>query len=1071
VKLPGSRLICLLVLLLAVTARGQNQSSAQAPAIRSSATSAHSADAPWAKYLKQPYIIEEYTTKVHFEADGTQTRSIRARVRIQSALATQKFSRLSFNYDSTAEILAFRSVQILKPDGTRETVSSDSAKDVPSAVTRDAPAYASYREKAIAIPDLQPGDTLEYEIASRSARAPLGGQFWMQHAFLTDAIVLKEILQLDLPKSRHVTLRSPHTLYSTDTTSSAARITYLWKHANLSVPRDGDPSTNEPQQVQKKPVDVEITSFATWDDVARWYNHLAHTTDQPSQEIRAKVAEITQGHSSGPEQIRDLYEYISKNIAGIDLPFSAGLTESHSATQILAQQYASSADKHVLLGAMLEAAGIASQTALLSGSGTFDNSLPSPAQFDRILTAARQGDALIWLDPSSGVAPFRFLPASLRNKPALLLSRDGAAKAIATPADPPFPSTQRVQIEGQVSELGKLTARIRYELRGDNEYVLRLAFHRTPENQWKELAQTVLALDGVHGEIASATPSDPTSTDDPFVLRIEYSQPGFLDWSSSQQKIPIPLLAIGMPDPPKSKDAAGIELGTPLLVTAQLKLIFSGNFTARPPVAVAVSREYATFQSGYHFDDHSLTAERSLDFKMRALPSSRADDYLAFSRAVAADQAQPLVIDNSAPATIPATATSAELFEAGAAAFASGKVRSAIPLLERALQLDPAHKEAWNKLGLSYMRAQQFESASVAFQKQISVNPADAQAHNYLGLALEQQHKNDEAAAAFREQIALDPLDKVAHEALGTLYLSEREYSQAVPELEKAAVLSPEKAELQLSLGEAYASLGQNDQALSAFEKGVALSPSPAVSNAVARSLADHKLELARAQKYAESAVTTAVANMRTNDPTHVSPEQFSAEAKLANYWDTLGWVHFQLSHFDIAQRYIYAAWLLNQRGEIASHLARVYEKRGQRDQAIRTYALALAAADPDPQAKAPLTLLLAGNSQIAELTDQARATLVSLFSFNLGKLVATTAKADFWLVLSPGAAGNSSARASAARFITGSEELRAFGNRLLALDFGPMFPDASAHELLRRGTLACSSSSAACTFTLLPLE
>src|SRR5262249_20229766 len=155
-----------------------------------------------------------------------------------------------------------------------------------------------------------------------------------------------------------------------------------------------------------------------------------------------------------------------------------------------------------------------------------------------------------------------------------------------TPADPPFLSTQRVEITGRVSELGKLTAHIRYELRGDNEFVLRLAFHKTPESQWKELAQTILTLDGLHGKVLQVKPDSPGETVKPFALDIEYAQSDFLDWLNERTRAPLPLLAIGVPDAPK-KSLAAIDLGSPLRVAAELKLTFPESFKVRAPVAIA----------------------------------------------------------------------------------------------------------------------------------------------------------------------------------------------------------------------------------------------------------------------------------------------------------------------------------------------------------------------------------------------------------------------------------------------------------------------------------------------------
>ena len=110
----------------------------------------------------------------------------------------------------------------------------------------------------------------------------------------------------------------------------------------------------------------------------------------------------------------------------------------------------------------------------------------------------------------------------------------------------------------------------------------------------------------------------------------------------------MPLLAIGLPDPPADA-AKPIELGSPLNVTVKLKLDLPPVFAAQPPVASSVSRDYAEFKSSYRFEDHSVTAERSLDFKMRKLPASRTDDYRDFPRAVTADQNRALVVTTTSP--------------------------------------------------------------------------------------------------------------------------------------------------------------------------------------------------------------------------------------------------------------------------------------------------------------------------------------------------------------------------------------------------------------------------------------
>ncbi len=271
-----------------------------------------------------------------------------------------------------------------------------------------------------------------------------------------------------------------------------------------------------PEQQVENPPDVQLSTFASWQDVARWYANLSSGPAESSPEIRGKTQELTQSRASQIQKIQAIYDFVSKNIRYVDIPFGTGPSQPHRAAEILANGYADSNDEHVLLAAMLDAVGILSKAAFISYRRKLDPSLPSPAQFDHLVTAVPLPNEVVWMDSTPGVAPFRLLASPLRDKSALLVSTDGSGQIVKTPADPPFVSTQDVHIDGEISDLGKLTAHAHYTLRGDTEFVLRLAFHKTPEAQWTQLGQTILSLDGIQGEVSSVKPSDPADTKDPF---------------------------------------------------------------------------------------------------------------------------------------------------------------------------------------------------------------------------------------------------------------------------------------------------------------------------------------------------------------------------------------------------------------------------------------------------------------------------------------------------------------------------------------------------------------------------
>jgi tetratricopeptide (TPR) repeat protein len=1017
-------------------------------------------------YSQEPFVIESYATIARYENDGTGERDLRVRIRVQSDAGVQQLGELVFGFNSANEQMDVRSVRVIKADSAVVATAPEAVKEMTATVARDAPVYTDYKEKHITVPALHTGDTLEYEILTRLVTPLAPNEFWYEHNFLEGAIVIDERLEVSVPASRPVNLQSPGFPYQKE--DADGRTIYRWKRATLAHPSEEEQAKSKSKKSEPKPPAVQFTTFASWEDVARWYAKLEQGRTQPTPEIRVKAQDLIKGRATELEKMQALYEYVSKNIRYVSLSFGLGRYQPHSAAEVFANQYGDCKDKHTLLAAMLDAANIPSDAVLIPLTRKLDTTLPSPSQFDHVITAVPSDHGLIWMDSTAEVAPFRLLVVALRNKSALLVPPDGAGKLVETPADPPFHSSQLVEIAGQVSDLGKLTAKIHYVLRGDNEFAIRVAFRRMAQTRWKELGQTIATLDGLHGDVTAVKPSDPSDTQKPFELDLDFSQTNFLDWSSKKARVTLPLVVIGVPDAPDD-NSDPIQIGSPLDVTVKLKLSFPANFTAHAPVGIAVARDYADYKSNYQFESHTVVVERVMNFKMRELPASRTSDYLAFARAVESDESQVLSVETAttgAPA-IPSTAKADELVEAGLAALNSGNPRGAIPLFQRVVELEPEHKQAWNDLGLAYLRLGKFDDAVSAFRKQVAVNPYDEHAYNYLGITFQLQQKFSDAADAFRKQIEVNPLDPVAHAALGGLYLVQHKYADAVPELDKATILTPDNAGLQVSLGNAYMNTGEKEKALAAFEKGAELSQTPSVWNDIAYNLAEHQLELDKAQRYAESAAAATAANLRNVELAHLTLDDLNEVTSIGAYWDTLGWVYFQQGNLDAAERYIRAAWLLNEHGEVGDHLAHVLEKRGPKEQAIRTYAMAIAAAHSVPETRGRLVALVgtdAKESQIELLVVHARDELSALRTFPAGKLVNEKAEADFLVLLSP---GEKDAKVDAVQFVSGSEKLKPFASALRSLHFAGMFPDASPARLVRRGTLSCVAATGQCAFVL----
>ena len=671
------------------------------------------------------------------------------------------------------------------------------------------------------------------------------------------------------------------------------------------------------------------------------------------------------------------------------------------------------------------------------------------------------------MDTTAEVAPFRLLAFSLRNKMALIMPEGGTPHLGLTPADTPMPDTEISEVEGKINEIGKLEVHVHYTFRGDEELMLRSIFRRVPEAQWQHVVENVNA--GMGGDITNLKVSDPAATREAFTMSYDVAKPNYLDWSKKKSELPLPLCQFSLPDAgddDPDPDADLLKLGPKAEYTYRIKLTLPDKYKARAPLPFSLKRDYAEYVATYKLEGNVFTAGRTLTLHQDELPATRASDYQAFRTTVAEDLGQFLTLENTVAGTPtpPADLKADDLVESGRAALTGNNLPLAIQLLKRAGEVDPKNKYVWYLLASAYIGMRQNDDAIAALKKQIDINPYDEYAYNALGRALWQQRKYDDAVTAFHKQIEISPLDKFAHANLGAMYSEWHKYDQAVPELEKAASLTPDNPELQVSLGDAYLNLGQDDRALATFDHAVELAATPLIWNNIAYQLSLKKAHLDRAQQYAESAVSATAAALRNLQIDQLTPQELPLVGALISYWDTLGWVYFAEGNLDKSEKYISAAWGLGHHGEVGDHLGQIYEKRNEKDRALKIYAEALSGDRPTPETRDRLAALAGGSAKVDGTVTKYKEELQQSRTIDLGKATRETGSADFFVLLTRGQ--GSSARVEAVKFVSGDEKLKGLSEALRTADYHLTFPDDTPVKILRRGTLTCAASG--CAFVLL---
>lgn len=1020
---------------------------------------------PKADNAQEAAIFERIFNRARFENDGTGAEETEAVIRIQSQAGVEAFGQLVFGYSAATEQLQVEYVRVQKPDGKVVVTPESTAQDFAPDILKEAPMYSDYRQRHISVAALAPGDTLEYRTVTRIVTPLAAGHFWYEHTFPKGVVVNEDRLEIDIPKSREVKLKSP--TRTAEVHESGDRRVYTWVVKNITPKREDEEDQDTDEEAGP---DVQLTTFTDWKQVAQWYARLQGERMTVDESVRKKAAELTKGAATPAEKTRRLYDFVARNIRYVSLSFGVGRYQPHAASEVMQNGYGDCKDKHTLLAALLRAEGIQSYPVLIHSSRQLDLDIPSPAQFDHVITAVRLGQGLTWLDSTTEIAPFGLILSQLRNKQAVVASEDAEGGLQLTPADSPVKTFARFLLEGSFSEFGALDATLEFTAQGDRDVPIRAGFRRLAEAQWKDLVRVISAGWGLPGEVDNIQLDPIEDTTKPFHLKYHLRQDGYFAVPSASANFrPIPPLGVPAVHAP-AKSTKPVNIGPVGEVDYRVRLQFPPNYTVHTPLAVKMSRDYGDYSSEYSMNMGTLEGQRKLTVKMNELPASRRADYESFRNVTRGDEDQVLTATILAPsgaavktAAAKLEGTPAELHKAGVKALQSKDYGSAVTLLKRAVEQDASLKDGWYNLGQAYAGANNHAEAIRAFRKQIELDPNHKQANGDLAMELEQSGQPEEAIAAYRKQLEIAPFEKSAHKNLGLLLAQLKRDADARTELEAAAAIPPDDPQTKLSLAQVYARLGETAKAQELLKGLTGAATSDSGQDIFASALAAN-IDPAQTETDARQVLYDIGDQFDSGEYDRLGPAAFSAMRLVALAWARIGWAKFLRGENLEALQFLNSAWLLSQSGTVANRLGQTLEKQGQHDKARHMYALAAAAGGSAVKDSQDRLRKLAADAGAADKeTAQAAAELTQARTVKLGAITTKSVSARFNLVF------DSSPRPERAEFVDGDESLRSAGDQLREKDFPVKFPDVSSVKIVRRGVVSCAASG--CAVELVPIE
>jgi len=929
-----------------------------------------SAPAP-ADFAAEPVVILNYSTIYSYKADGTGSCVQSGVVRIQSENALHEFGVLSLQFASLSEHAEFIYARVRHADGTLLATPIADVMEQPAAVTREAPFYSDIKIKQLPIKSLHIGDTLEWETQVTRSIAEAPGQFWGEKSFFADGIILDERFELHIPTAVHLNIWvNPKDASPAQESIVNGEHIYTFHHSNLKptvgpvaeAAKKADEAhilsaDEEFDQLYGKLPSIAWTTFTDWAAVGDWYRKLEAARIIPDDTIKARVAELIVGKTTEQEKARAIYDYVSMQIRYIGVALGVGRYQPHPASEVLANQYGDCKDKHTLLAAMLSAAGIQADSALIGAGIRFNEAVPSPGAFNHLITRAHIGGQEVWLDTTAEVAPFAMLVQPIRDKQALVIPLDSPALIARTPDNLPFDSFSAVAVKGSLDKDLTSDSQITINLRGDGELILRAFMRQSSAAQYGDIIQRLMGSMGFGGTTSEADIRNLQDTTKPLALTFHYHRVKEADWGINRITVafvPIELPLVDEKKPPTSS----IELGALRTETSSVEMKLPEHWGAELPGAIHAHSPFATCDVTYHITSGTFFAERRFVILKKEVAQkdwksykSWFDDcgvgtgipYLqlipAVNSATGSSTSEPIVTVSNNEA--------AKLIQQANQAIAARETDKALTLLDRAKELNPQQRELWGTYGYRAYDLGMPSEAIDDYRKEILFHPDNAWVYAPLAEELSRIGKKQEAIDTLRKGIPIAP-DNVRNNAMLVSLLNGNGSTQEAIEAGKSALklIPPDNAQnyrFIMALATVEIKAGDKTDAASILAPMLKTVSDPEQQNGTAYSLADMGLELTAAEAVERSALDslTAKASAWTleEDPQTIKP----VSSLIVASWDTLGWIFFREGRLKEAHSYIAAAWHSRHDATLGLHLGDIEMAENDPSAAFNSYQLALA--------------------------------------------------------------------------------------------------------------------------------
>src|SRR5579872_2188592 len=357
-----------------------------------------------------------------FAANGSHTWTRHSIYRIVNQAGTQDLNKMQVEYQPWHNKRPELRARVISPDGTVHELDPKTITEGPAKDEDDEEIFTDDRRVRAPLPAIAPGVIVEEFITIEEDKPSFEWGLVFRDYFQSGYPIHHRRLEVDAPSSmdlHFITQLLPKA--TTEKNASNGRTAWIYTNEFMEATKDIENFT--PPEVALYPA-VQFTTGTSWADLAKHYNQ-AVDEKIASSDLKAIVTKTVPGKDTREEKITALMAWLHQEIRYTGIEFGQAAYIPVTPAETLKRKFGDCKDKSTFLVAMLRAAGIPANLALLETGPGPDllSELPGMGIFDHAIVHV-PGSPEFWIDATAEYMPLGVVPSADQGRKALIISTE-----------------------------------------------------------------------------------------------------------------------------------------------------------------------------------------------------------------------------------------------------------------------------------------------------------------------------------------------------------------------------------------------------------------------------------------------------------------------------------------------------------------------------------------------------------------------------------------------------------------------------------------------------------------------